>query len=377
MRGHLVTRHGALVLRGRGTGALTRRSCGPGSDRPRIRVHLFPGLRPRFLRLAVALPPACGRATPHATPPMAPSGASQHARWRHRAGSDPASKAVQEPGVPPGLSGARRVEHPVEGAIDPVKTQRIMRRLGWVGRAQRSGTGPLGLVGRERQERLQALRPAAPGSRYVGAFGPATTGTLAPSVRLVASDGWRQRVSQADVTPELSGARARTGVAAWPIPSPSSRRPDQRAGRDGSSGDDLPPLEAAREVCSADGPDDGERGKSQAHGSSIPPGAGSAPAGGTFLRRLGLEWRVGRSAWWARSAWRAWWSLGGRGGLLGGVGWLVSAWWGVLGGAWGAGWGGGDATPALGGCDSSRRDLGSPQSQRPDTTRALWEQGVC
>jgi hypothetical protein len=57
----------------------------------------------------------------------------------------------------------------------------------------------------------------------------------------------------------------------WAIPSPSSRQPDKRAEWDGSSGNDLPPLETAREVCSADGPDDGDPGGNQAQGaSSIP-----------------------------------------------------------------------------------------------------------
>jgi hypothetical protein len=39
------------------------------------------------------------------------------------------------------------------------------------------------------------------------------------------------------------------------IPSPSSRQPNQRIEWVWSSDNDLPPLEAAREVCSADGPD--------------------------------------------------------------------------------------------------------------------------
>ena len=74
---------------------------------------------------------------------------------------------------------------------------------------------------------------------------------------------WRQ-------SPHVSGAHPRGGAAAWAIPSPSSRRPDQRAERDGSSGGDLPPLEAAREVCSADGADDGAREGARPRASSIP-----------------------------------------------------------------------------------------------------------
>jgi hypothetical protein len=48
----------------------------------------------------------------------------------------------------------------------------------------------------------------------------------------------------------------------------------------------LPPLEAAREVCSADGPDDGDPGRSQAQGLH-PSRSLSAPAGGMARARGG------------------------------------------------------------------------------------------
>jgi hypothetical protein len=88
MRGHLVTRHGALVLRGRGTGTLTRRSCGPGSDRPRIRVRLTQACR-------AAAPPRR-----RATPP---------GRWRQRAGHSRVNDAI--------------------GRYRPAQVQKPMRRL--------------------------------------------------------------------------------------------------------------------------------------------------------------------------------------------------------------------------------------------------------
>src|SRR5580693_3205162 len=60
------------------------------------------------------------------------------------------------------------------------------------------------------------------------------------------------------------------GGPAWPIPSPSSRQPEKRAGRGGSSRNDLPRLEADRPVCSAERRATGA-GEEPGHGvSSIP-----------------------------------------------------------------------------------------------------------
>ena len=146
--------------------------------------------------------------------------------------------------------------------------------------------------------------------------------SLAPSIRLVASDGGGQRASEGrhGTGAGWSAPRAQ-GWRPGPIPSPSSRRPDQRAERDGSSGNDLPPLDAAREVCSADGPDDGDRDGARPKG-FIHPGARSTPAGGLaagagVTRGLrGTRWRPGgvappeaiSSTWagrrWGRGGWR-------------------------------------------------------------------------
>jgi hypothetical protein len=104
--------------------------------------------------------------------------------------------------------------------------------------------------------------------RYVGAIDPVGTQGLGATGF---SEPARHR--------RPVGRAAHRSGGGWPIPSPSSRRPDQRAERDGSSGNDLPPLEATREVCSADGPGDGTRDGARPKG-PLHPGAGSAPAGG-------------------------------------------------------------------------------------------------
>ena len=72
----------------------------------------------------------------------------------------------------------------------------------------------------------------------------------------------------------------RTAGPACPIPSPSSRQPLKRAEWDGSSGNALSPLEAAREACSADGLDDGDHRRGRLKKVFLHPGARSAPAGG-------------------------------------------------------------------------------------------------
>jgi hypothetical protein len=74
------------------------------------------------------------------------------------------------------------------------------------------------------------------------------------------------------------GPRALRAALAHPV---TVVPPAESAGRVGRvKRHALPPLEAAREVCSADGPDDGDPGRSQANGSySIP--EPEAPAGGT------------------------------------------------------------------------------------------------
>ena len=96
MRGHLVTRHGALVLRGRGAGTFTRRSCGPGSDRLRIRVRLF---------------------TRRCAPPGSRAGAPRRATGVVRRAGPPANGAI--------------------GCVGTLEAQRPMRRLRLVGQERR------------------------------------------------------------------------------------------------------------------------------------------------------------------------------------------------------------------------------------------------
>ena len=114
------------------------------------------------------------------------------------------------------------------------------------------------------------------------------TGAVAGIIPAAAPAGIRAPAPEASAAPEWCEAgglgtpgpraRQRDSGPGWAIPSPSSRRPDQRAERDGSSGNALPPLEAAREVGSADGPDDGDPGRSRSRASSIP--EPECPAGG-------------------------------------------------------------------------------------------------
>ncbi len=250
----------------------------------------FPGLRSRFSRLAVAR----GLGQPH--------------RWRRWVG----------PSTPDGAIG--RVAAP-----QVKRSRRLVCGPGWVGRAVSSTLSMAHRLG---------------ASRVDGAIDPVLAGSTAPSAGTDLASG---QTHEAAVTPGLGGARpvalggprspgAGPGAGAQserlPVTSKAhaanvTRGPGQALGegapraqewRPGPSRRRRPggrisgpsgtpqaarssPLEAAREVCSADGPDDGDPGRSQAQRASIHPGTGSAPAGGSRRSRFrcGLKHRAAYS----------------------------------------------------------------------------------
>ena len=191
------------------------------------------------------------------------------------AGIDPAGSEAREAVVTPGLGGAR---------------------FQWLGGRRSARQGP--------------------GKGPVGAFGAVLGVPKTPTLPLSQPGPVAPELGETHVTYGLGERAPRTGVAAWSIPSPSSRRPDQRAGRDGSSGGDLPPLEAAREVCSAAETDDGARDGAR------PKGLNPSRSRKRPRRRHFPEAVVTPVARGAQGGWP------------------------------------GEATPALCGCDSSRRDPG-------------------
>ena len=213
--------------------------------------------------------------------------------------------------VPPGLSGARRVEHPVDGhrqghsrvdgAIDPPPAGSTAPSAGTDpagGQAHEAAVMPLFSGRRGRRPAARSPPGEARGQAPAGAFGHTTLCPLAPT----GTQPERLRVTSeahaANVTREPGGALAGLRVRAHRVRGALSGA--RRAHRGGGLAHPVAVVPAAGSAgrtgrvkrralrrlrrpgrsARLTGPDDGERGKGQAQGSSHP-GARSTPAGGT------------------------------------------------------------------------------------------------